>query len=150
MIETISPNHVLLLDKEHVKTKSKEKSIFIPVYGKINCGNPNLIDSDLEGYLEIPMSLIGQGEFFVLRAKGDSMINIGVCSGDLLIIQHQTYAEDGQIVVAQVDEDVTLKRYYKLEKEKKYLLRPENDQFDDLIVSECKILGVAKKIIKSL
>lgn len=94
--------------------------------------------------------MIGDSEYFVLKAKGDSMIKSGIKEGDLLIIRLQSYAENGQIAVVEIDNSVTLKRFYKLEDEKKYRLHPENDKYSDIILDKCNILGVAVKIIKDI
>ena len=122
----------------------------MPIYGNVSCGRPKFIDDYLEGYLEIPQSMIGKGEFFALRAKGDSMINAGINDGDLLVIKKQEYAEDGQIVVALIDDNVTLKRYYSLKSEKKIILRPENEKYDDIVIETCIIMGIAVKILKDI
>ena len=106
---------IVFYDKESEKLEHiKTKNIF-PVYGDISCGYPRFLDDEIESYLEIPESMIGQGEFFVLRAKGDSMIGADINNGDLVLVRKQSYAEDGQIVVAftdEYDEEVVLKRYF--------------------------------------
>ena len=91
----------------------KEKRFLIPVYGDIPCGPPNFVDDEIKGYLEIPEDMIGVGEYFVLRAKGDSMTDAGIVAGDLVVVKKQNYAEESQIVVAFIDGETTLKRIYK-------------------------------------
>ena len=78
------------------------------------------------------------------------MIGAGINDGDILIIRMQNHADNGQIVVARIDQDVTLKRYFLIEDEKKYRLHPENDKYEDIITQECNVMGVAVKIIKSI
>lgn len=78
------------------------------------------------------------------------MIDAGIKTGDLIIIKQQNYAEDGQIVVARLGENVTLKKYYKLETNKQVVLHPENEKYDDIVIKDCDIVGVAVKIIKDL
>ena len=144
---------IIFHDKESEKLKHiKTKNIF-PVYGDISCGYPRFLDDEIESYLEIPESMIGQGEFFVLRAKGDSMIGADINNGDLVLVRKQSYAEDGQIVVAftdEYDEEVVLKRYFELKDKKLYKLHPENPDYDDIIVGKCAVIGVAIKILKDI
>ena len=78
------------------------------------------------------------------------MIVAGIKTGDLIIIKQQNYAEDGQIVVARLGENVTLKKYYKSETNKQVVLHPENEKYDDIVIKDCDIVGVAVKIIKDL
>ena len=122
----------------------------IPIYGGIPCGELGYLDDNVEGYVEIPESLIGTGSYFVLQAVGDSMVGAGINDSDLVIIRKQNYADDGDIVVAFVDSEVTLKRYYKLRDIKAYRLHAENDMYEDKIVKDCQVLGVAVKILKDL
>lgn len=128
----------------------RKRHFLIPIYGDIPCGSPNFIDDELKGYLEIPDNMIGDGEYFVLRAKGDSMIDAGIFSGDLIIIKKQNYAEESQIVAAFVDGETTLKRFFKNDSERLVELRPENKRYKTIYASECIILGVAVKIIKDI
>ena len=148
-VDIISNSFVIHHDLDFNK-KPCQDNLLISLYGKIYCGTPNFIDDYREGFLEIPQSMIGHGDFFALRAKGNSMIDAGINDGDILIIRMQNYAENGQIVVARLDQDVTLKRYFLIEDEKRYLLHPENDKYKDIITSECNIMGVAVKIIKNI
>ena len=110
-MENIS-DRIVLHDLDYVK-KATSNNLLLTVFGYVPCGSPNFIDDNIEGFLEIPKSMLGQGDFFVLRAKGDSMIDAGIKTGDLIIIKQQNCAEDGQIVVARLGENVTLKKYYK-------------------------------------
>lgn len=129
---------------------ARKNYFLVPVYGDIPCGPPNFVDDELKGHLEIPDEMIGNGEYFVLRAKGDSMTGAGILAGDLVIIQKQNYAEEAQIVVAYVDGETTLKRFYKNDQQKLVELRPENDKYKPIFASDCLILGVAVKIIKDI
>lgn len=104
----------------------------------------------MEGYIEIPKNLIGDGDYFVLRASGNSMINADIYDGDLIIIKRQTTAENGDIVAAMVDNDVTLKRFFMLGDIQKYKLQPENSSYNDMIVDSCDILGIAIKKLKNI
>lgn len=101
----------------------------VPLVGSIACGLPGLARQDIEDYVYLPQKLIGSGKFYLLRAKGDSMINIGINSGDLVLIREQPAAEYGQVVVAQVgEEDATLKTYRPDLESGIVVLHPENDK----------------------
>ncbi len=136
-----------LVTRKMAKTNVSSRNL--AVVGEIACGSPILAEENIEEYVSIPEKWIGKGEFFILKAKGDSMINAGINSGDLVIVRKQSTAEQGQIVVALCeDSEATLKRFYK--ENDKIILRPENDSMEDIIVSDCQIQGVAVKVIKDL
>ena len=122
--------------------------IGVPVVGSIACGVPNLAEEDIEEYIPLPEKLFGKGDFFILRAKGQSMIEAGIDEGDLVIVRMQNTAEDGQIVVALVGDEATLKRLYK--ESDGIRLHPENSSMEDIFVPDCSIQGVAVKVLKDL
>ena len=122
------------------KPKASTGNILIPVYGSIPCGIKNFLDDELQGYLEIPEALLGAGSFFVLRAKGDSMINAGIDERDLLIIKKQDYAEDNQIAVAFIDNEVTLKRFHINRINNSVEFLPENENYEPIRPKEYTIL----------
>ncbi len=143
-------NISLHLVQDNLKFLPKSNNILIPVYGQIPCGTPNFVDDELNGYLEIPEEMLGDGEYFVLRAKGDSMIGAGIVDGDLIIVKKQIFAEESQIVVAYINGETTLKRFYKNDEKRLVELRPENDEYKAILATDCIILGVAVKIIKDI
>lgn len=120
------------------------------ILGSISCGVPNFAEENIEEYVSLPESMFGKGEFFILKAKGESMIDVGIEEGDLVVIKAQNYAEEGQIVVALVEDEATLKRFYKDKKTNRVRLHPENSKMEDIIVDNCIIQGVAVKVIKDL
>ncbi len=124
--------------------------ISIPIVGRIACGTPNLAEENIEEYVSLPESLFGSGDFFILRASGNSMIDAGIESGDLVIVRIQNDACDGQIVVALVDNEATLKRFYRDRDTGRIILHPENSALKDIVVDNCVIQGVAVKVIKDL
>ena len=148
-IEIIENQNVEYRDL-YFKEDACEGNILLPLYGKVYCGAPNSIDDYKEEILEIPQHMLGSGEYFALRAEGDSMIDAGISDGDILIIKMQNYAENGQIVVARIGQNVTLKRIFMLDDEKKIKLCPENKLYKEIITDECDIMGVATKIIKDV
>ena len=117
-----------------------------PLVGQIACGQPTFAEENIEETHALPQSLFGNGKLFMLRAFGDSMIDVGIRQGDLIVLRSQNYAENGDIVVALVDGKNTLKRFYK--KGKKIILHPENTTMSDIIVNECEIQGVLVSCIK--
>ena len=135
--------------------KTKRATIKLPVLGAVSCGIPKYAEENIEEYVQVPASWFGIGEFFALRADGQSMINAGIDDGDLVIVRKQEYAESGQIVVALIDnEDATLKRYRPRGDGQYIDLVPENDKFEvrtvDLSCETLIIQGVAVKVLKDL
>ena len=120
------------------------------ILGSISCGVLNFAEENVEEYVSLPESMFGKGEFFILRAKGESMIEVGIEEGDLVVIKVQNYSEEGQNVVALVEDEATLKRFYKDNQTNKIRLHPENSQMEDLLVDGCVIQGIAVKVIKDL
>ena len=118
----------------------------IPVVGVVTAGLPILAVENQEG----TMAWEGDPSCFALRVRGDSMINAGINDGDYVIIRKQNYANEGQIVVALIDDDATLKRYYLDRENKRIRLHPENNRMKDMFYDEISIQGVAVKVIKDL
>lgn len=131
-------------------TKTKAAAIRVPVLGTIACGIPKFAEENIEEYVRLPVALFGKGNFFILRAYGDSMIEAGIDNGDLVLIRQQNYADEGQIVVALMEDEATLKRFYPEPKKYRIRLHPENSRMDDIYVDNCEIQGVAVKVLKDL
>lgn len=131
-------------------TKTKAAAIRVPVLGTIACGIPKFAEENIEEYVRLPVALFGKGNFFILRAYGDSMIEAGIDNGDLVLIRRQNYADEGQIVVALMEDEATLKRFYPEPKKHRIRLHPENSRMDDIYVDNCEIQGVAVKVLKDL
>ena len=120
------------------------------IVGSVPCGSPQYEEENIEEYISLPTAIFGKGDFFILRASGNSMIEAGIDDGDLVIVKKQIYAEDGDIVVALVDNQNTLKRFYRDNDNRKVILHPENRRMKDIIVDDCFIQGVACHVIKNL
>jgi repressor LexA len=134
-----------------IMNKANFDTSTVGLVGSVSCGPLNFAEENITEYFKLPTSLVGKGEFFMLKASGNSMINAGIDDGDLVLIRKQNTAEIGQIVVALVGDDTTLKRFYKDEKNKRFILHPENDELDDIIVEgDLIIQGVAIKVLKDL
>ena len=119
-----------------------------PVVGIVTCGKPIYAQEDIEGVYNLPTEIFGQGELFMLRALGDSMIEAGIYEGDLLVIKKTNSAKNGDIVVALLDDSATVKRFYK-EKDK-VILHPENENYKDIITDNVSILGIVQHNIHRL
>ncbi len=115
-------------------------SAAVPVIGTVTAGQPVTAFEDITGYVSFEVPNHDPNELFALKIKGESMINAGILDGDIVIVQKDTYAENGDIVVAFIDgEDATVKRFYK--EDGKYRLQPENDNMQPIILDKCEILG---------
>ena len=144
-----SNKHRSIVTKEAAMTRTQ--MVRVPILGAVSCGLPKLAEENIEEYVRLPVSLFGKGDFFLLRANGDSMIDVGIDHGDLVLIRQQSTAEPGQIVVALIgDEEATLKRFYPDYENGIFRLHPENPTMEDIIVDNCIIQGVAVKVIKDL
>ena len=138
----------------NIRTKMQEKkssaSIGVPILGAVSCGVPKFAEENIDEYVRLPVSIFGKGDYFLLRADGDSMIDAGIETGDLVLIRHQDTAELGQIVVALMEDEATLKRYFPEPKKYRIRLHPENPRMEDIYVESCVIQGVAVKVIKDV
>ncbi len=114
-------------------------TVSIPVVGQVAAGQPILAEQNIENYFPIPMEYVPHGEAFILKVKGDSMINIGIFSGDQVLVENTQDVRNGDIVVALIEDSATVKTFYK---ENGHIrLQPENDTMDPIIVDDCMILG---------
>ena len=117
----------------------RTEMVSIPVVGNVAAGEPILAEQNIDSYYPIPAENVPAGESFALRVRGDSMINVGIFDGDLVFVHSVNRAENGEIVVALVDDSATVKRFFR---EKDHIrLQPENDTMDPIIVDNCTILG---------
>ena len=130
--------------------KSRSGLTKTPLIGSVSCGEPILEEENIQYYLPLPTQLFGDGELYLLRANGDSMIEAGIDDGDLVVVRRQEKAEEGKIVVALVGNENTLKRIYYDRKTGETILHPENRTMQDIRVRECMIQGVAIHVIKAL
>ena len=138
----------------NIFTKQSRQDAFgfcrVPILGAVACGVPKYAEENIEEYVRLPVALFGRGSFYLLRANGDSMIEAGIDDGDLVLIRQQSTAEEGQIVVALMEDEATLKRFYPEPENGIIRLHPENRTMEDIIVENCIIQGVAMKVLKDL
>ena len=131
-------------------SKMNMDTVPVAVVGSVSCGPLTFAEENIEEYIKLPTSLLGQGKFFILHASGQSMIGAGIEDGDLVVVRQQPTAEPGQSVVALVEDEVTLKRFYPDPENGCVRLHPENKRLKDIIVDDCQIQGVAVKVLKDL
>ena len=131
-------------------TRTKIEAVSVPILGEVACGIPKFAEENIEEYVRLPVALFGKGNFFILRAYGNSMVEAGIDDGDLVLIRQQNAAEEGQIVVALIDDEATLKRFYPEPENHRIRLHPENSHMKDIYVDRCEIQGIAVKVLKEL
>lgn len=118
---------------------SRREIVNIPIVGTVTAGQPILAIENIEGYFPLLAEEVPANETFMLKVKGESMINVGILDGDKIIVKKQPSANNGDIVVALIEDSVTVKTFYK---EKNHVrLQPENDSMEPIIVDELNILG---------
>ncbi len=111
----------------------------IPIVGTVAAGQPILAQENIESYFPMPVNMVPNSDTFVLKVKGDSMINVGIFDGDSIFVEKCNTAKNGDMVVALVEDSATVKTFYK--ENGYYRLQPENDTMEPIIVEECEILG---------
>lgn len=131
-------------DFQSVRTESFHgnsgpEMVNIPVVGTVAAGQPILAQENIESYFPMPVHMVPNAETFVLKVKGESMINVGIYDGDSIFVEKCETARNGDTVVALVEDSATVKTFYK--EDGHYRLQPENDTMDPIIVDECQILG---------
>lgn len=146
MLDYSGPRNIMTREAK----KTQKETIKVPVLGAVSCGIPKYAEENIEEYVRLPVALFGRGQFFILRASGDSMIGVGINDGDLVLIRQQDSACEGQIVIALMDDEATLKRYYPEPEKDRVRLHPENEKLEDIFVKDCIIQGVAVRVIKDL
>lgn len=130
-------------DKEQLPYVSK-----VPLLGTVAAGKPLLCEENLDGYVNLAEPFVRPGKsYFALRVRGQSMINAGILEGDLAIIEQSEIAADGQIIVAVIDDAITLKRYYK--ETDRIRLQPENPDFQAIYCQNVRIVGILSNIVRT-
>ena len=124
-------------------------TVCIPLVGEVPCGAPITAIENIEANYQLPVELFGNGEMFMLKAKGMSMIGAGINHGDIMVIKKQESADNGEVVIALLDnEDVTCKTFWK--RDGKIVLHPENPNFDDIETESCQIIGTVHSVIHKM
>lgn len=138
---------------EEIKTGNKDfytgkEMVEVPVIGKITAGAPILAVENVTDTFPIPLDFVGNSESFMLTVRGESMIEAGILDGDYILVKKQNSADNGEIVVALIEDEATVKTFYK---EKDHIrLQPENSTMDPIIVPDCQILGKVSGVFRKM
>ena len=122
-----------------VKREDKPQIVKLPVLGKVAAGVPILAEENAEGFIQLPDTIVGRGEHFILEIQGDSMISAGIMNGDYVVVKRQQTAQNGDIVIAMIDDEATCKRYFK--EPDRIRLQPENPRMQPFYARSVTILG---------
>ena len=140
------PRAIEILDDNFNLTR--REMVNIPIIGRVAAGEPLLAEQNIEDYFPIPVEYMPNKQTFMLQVQGESMINAGILSGDYVIVEQTPSAENGEQVVALIEDGATVKTFYR--EEGIIRLQPENDTMDPIIVNECSILGKVFGIMRFL
>lgn len=125
----------------------KQNAVKVPLIGTVAAGEPIFAQENYEDFFSVPSNMFGTDDLFMLTVKGDSMIKIGMFNGDKVIVRKQETAENGEIVVALVEDSATVKRFYK--RDGKFILHPENDDMEDFVFENVSVLGKVVGLLRS-
>ena len=134
-LDPAKPRTIMILDGSTVK----ERMVQVPVLGRVAAGTPITAVENIDEYLSLPYSLLGSDDVFILNVAGDSMVNAGIFDRDKIIAQKQDYAQNGDIVVALIEDEATVKRFFV--EEGRVRLQPENDSYEPIYTRQLDILG---------
>ena len=144
-IEIISKKYKLSNPSEEEEHKRMVK---VPIIGDVAAGIPIFAAENQEDFMPLPYDFVQNDMSFILRVRGESMIQAGICDGDFIIVRQQNTAQNGEIIVALIDDEATVKTFYK---ESNYIrLQPENDTMEPIIVNDVKILGKVTGLFRKL
>ena len=134
-------------NKNRAVSFKKNASVNIPLIGTVTAGQPIFAYENYEDYYSFPAGSFRGGELFMLSVQGESMIDAGIYNGDKIVVRKQQTAENGDIVVALLDDSATVKRFYK--RDGHFVLHPENETMQDIVVSEVAILGIVIGLVRT-
>ena len=140
------PRAIEILDDNFNLTR--REMVNIPIIGRVAAGEPLLAEQNIEDYFPMLPDRISNKNTFMLHVRGESMINAGIFNGDLVIVEQQSTAENGDIVVAMIEDSATVKTFYK--EDGYYRLQPENDSMEPIIVNEVSIIGKVVGLYRSM
>ena len=131
------PRAIEILDDTFNLTR--RETVNVPLIGNVAAGQPILAQENIENYFPIPMEFMPNKQTFMLRVKGESMVNAGILDGDMVLVEQTSSAVNGEMVVALIEDGATVKTFYK--EDNHYRLQPENDFMDPIIVNDLIVLG---------
>ncbi|MBP3893309.1 MAG: transcriptional repressor LexA [Atopobiaceae bacterium] len=150
-IEVVSGSSESTADGQKLVSPTQNAStneMRLPLIGRVAAGAPILAEQNVEETLTLPTSIVGDSSSFILRVRGESMINAGIFDGDYIVVKEQRDAHDGEIVVALIDDSATVKTFYR--ERDRIRLQPENDTMDPIYVTDPVILGRVTALIRSI
>jgi len=124
------------------------ETVQVPIVGQVTAGQPILAEENIEDYFPLPKMMVHGDSVFMLQVRGDSMINAGIMDGDYVIVRQQYQANNGEIVVAMLDGEATVKRFYKGKDH--IILQPENDLYEPIRSPEIRVIGKVIGVFRSL
>ena len=147
----LKPRTLRIVNDEKEEEKpfyTSKEMVDVPIVGKVTAGMPILAVENVEDTFPLPIDFVGNSESFMLRVRGDSMIDAGILDGDLVLVKKQNNAENGDIVVALIEDEATVKKFYK---EKNYIrLQPQNQFMQPILVPTCTILGKVAGVFRKM
>jgi len=147
--DAMKPRAMGVLQPFEISHTNNDKDVrHLPVIGRVAAGIPILAEENVEDVLPLPSMLLSDGELFILKVCGDSMIQAGIFDGDYIVVKRQLHASNGEIVVAMVEDEATVKRYYK--EDGHFRLQPENDAMEPIIVDEVQVIGKVVSLFRRI
>lgn len=147
----LKPRTIRVINKMNMaeqKFYTSKEMVDVPIVGKVTAGAPILAVENIEDSFPLPIDFVGNSETFMLRVRGDSMIDAGILDGDLVLVKKQDTANNGDIVVALIEDEATVKKFYK---EKNFIrLQPQNQFMQPIIVPTCSVLGIVCGVFRKL
>jgi len=138
---------VLVRQEDETHESGINNIVYVPVVGRIAAGRPILAEENIEDYFPLTLDFVnGKREVFILHVRGDSMVNAGILDRDYIVVRKQENAINGEIIVALLEDEATVKRFFKVDKNIK--LMPENDYMEPIIAKDVKILGKVIGVIR--
>lgn len=146
--DATKPRALEIIDKNDDYLLSSKKTVDIPIIGRVTAGTPILAVENIEDSFPVPYEIVKDYEAFMLQVRGDSMIDAGILDGDYVLVKKQETAKDGDIVIALLDDEATIKRFYK--EKNRIRLQPENEFMDPIYARDVCISGVVTGVYRRL
>lgn len=142
------PRAIEILEQEDDFLMTRKKTVDIPILGRVTAGEPMLAVENIEDTYPVPIEMVEGHDVFILKIQGESMIEAGILDGDMVLVQKQEYAINGEIVVAMIDDEATVKRFYK--EATRIRLQPENQYMEPIYSNHVQILGKVIGLYRTL
>lgn len=142
------PRAIEILDQEDDFLLVRKKTVDVPILGRVTAGAPILAVENIEDTFPVPIEMVEGNNVFILKIQGESMIEAGILDGDLVLVQEQKQANNGEIVVAMIDDEATVKRFYK--EDSRIRLQPENQFMEPIFTDDVQILGKVIGLYRTL